>query len=135
TKPEMIENKVVLPAPLGPMRAVTRCGCAASEAASTALSPPNQQDTRSTASSASGIRSPKVRLPDRPHSREKLPRIGDSADQPSRHDPDHDHEHGPVDDEIEAGRIADYQPCHLAERLDDQRPGQGPEDGSNAANN
>src|SRR5262245_50472965 len=110
----MIENKVVLPAPFGPINAVIRSGGAVSEAPSTAFSPPNQRLTRSTASSGSTM----------PHlldcrrrlaPAEKLACVGNAADQPARHDPDHQHEHGAVDDEIKAGCIADQQPRRLPE--------------------
>src|SRR6185295_14838549 len=118
TKPEIIENRVVLPAPFGPISAVMRSGAAVSDAPSTAFRPPNQQLTRSTASSGSTM----THLPDRRGRRlapaEDFPRIGNSADQPARHDPDHQHEHGAVDDEIEAGRIADQEPRRLPQRLD-----------------
>ena len=49
----MIANSVVLPAPLGPISAVMRPAGAASEAASSASSPPKRFDTRSTASRGS----------------------------------------------------------------------------------
>ena len=49
----MIANSVVLPAPLGPISPVMRPAGAASEAASSASSPPKRFDTRSTANSGS----------------------------------------------------------------------------------
>src|SRR4249919_1748622 len=100
TKPEMIENRVVLPAPFGPISAVMRPAGAESDAPSTAFSPPNQQLTLSTASSGSTKESTMTHLLDRRRRRlapaEHLPCIGNSADQPARHDPDHQHEHSAV---------------------------------------
>src|SRR5262245_25999145 len=110
----MIENNVVFPAPLGPINAVMRSGGAVSEAPFTAFRPPNQQLTRSTASSGSTMR----HLLDRrwrPLAAKRFSHIGKAADQPARHDPDHQHEHGTVNDEIEAGRIADQEPRRLPE--------------------
>src|SRR5262245_32501394 len=52
-KPLMMENSVVLPAPLGPISAVIRPASAASEASSTASRPPKRLHTRSTRSSGS----------------------------------------------------------------------------------
>src|SRR5437868_10048521 len=52
-KPEMIENKVVLPAPFGPISAVMRPGKAANEALFTASRPPKRLETFSTRSRAS----------------------------------------------------------------------------------
>src|SRR5689334_9132973 len=128
----MIENNVVLPAPLGPISAVMRSGGAVSDAPSTAFNPPNQQLTRSTASSGSVMR----HLLDRRRRRltaEKFSYIGKATDDPARHDPDHQHEHGTVDDKIETGRIADQQPRRLSKRFDNQSAGQWPEDRTDAA--
>src|SRR5262245_15960806 len=116
----MIENRVVLPAPFGPISAVIRSGGTVSEAPSTAFSPPNQQLTRSTVSSGSTM----AHLLDRCSlAPEEFPRVGKSADQPARHDPDHQHEHGAVDDQIEAGCVADQETRRLPKRFDDQRAG------------
>ena len=49
----MIENKVVLPAPFGPISAVMRPGKAANEALFTASRPPKRLETFSTWSKAS----------------------------------------------------------------------------------
>ena len=54
-KPEMRENSVVLPAPLGPISAVMRPSGAASEAALTASRPPKRRETRSTTRSGSAM--------------------------------------------------------------------------------
>src|SRR6185312_6253245 len=125
----MMENSVVFPAPFGPISAVMRPGGAVSDAPSTAFRPPNQQLTRSTASIGSTMLHPWRRLA----AAEEPPRVGNPADHPTRHDPDHQHEHGAVDDEIEAGRIANQQPGCLPKRLDDQSAGQGPKDRADAA--
>src|SRR5689334_10177654 len=106
----MIENNVVLPAPFGPISAVIRPGGAVSDAPSTAFNPPNQQLTRSTASSGSAIKSTMAHLLDRrwrrPAPAQKLAPIHDPPDQPAWHYPDHQHENSAVNDEIEARRIA-----------------------------
>src|SRR5262245_16685141 len=106
----MIANKVVLPAPFGPISAVMRPGGAVNDAPSTAFSPPNQQLTRSTASSGSTMTHLFGRLRRRLVAK-NFSYIGKSADQPARHDPDHQHEYGTIDDEIEARRVPDQEPC------------------------
>src|SRR5262245_46883499 len=116
--PEMIENSVVLPAPLGPMSAVMLRSEPVRDAAWTPTKPPNRQVTRSTESKGSAI----AQLPDRsvgPHGAtlDQLARIGDRADQATRCKPDNKHEHRAIDYEVEAGRIASHKFCTLTQRL------------------
>jgi hypothetical protein len=47
-KPPMTWKRVVLPAPLGPIRPVTRPGSTAKETSASAWTPPNRLETRST---------------------------------------------------------------------------------------
>src|SRR6476620_11492380 len=114
----MIEKSVVFPAPLGPMSAVICPACAVSEAALTASKPPNLQVMPFTASNGSAM----ARLPSgnclRPTPRQQLAHIRKPADQAARHDPDNQHEHRAVDDEIETRRIARQKLCALAQGLD-----------------
>src|SRR4029079_9478461 len=114
----MIEKSVVFPAPLGPMSAVICPACAVSEAALTASKPPNLQVMPFTASNGSAM----ARLPSghcrRPTPRQQLAHMREPADQAARHDPDDQHEHRTVDDEIETGRIARQKFCALAHGLD-----------------
>src|SRR5580693_1466717 len=53
--PETMENKVVLPAPFGPIKAVMRPGMTSNDARSTARNPPKRFEIFSTPSSASAM--------------------------------------------------------------------------------
>src|SRR5262245_14836765 len=99
-------NRVVLPAPLGPIRAVMRPASAASETLSTASRPPNLRLTpsrRTTGSAMSrlrlwplrgGLGPPRQAAKTAQQPRDAVGREGDDQD-----------EDGAVDDQIEAGRI------------------------------
>src|SRR5207249_4036894 len=71
--PLMMENSVVLPAPLGPISAVIRPASTASEALSTARRPPKRLNTRSTRSSGSAMGALQDR---RPQTRKTPTQIG-----------------------------------------------------------
>src|SRR5262245_33650377 len=120
-KPATIANSVVLPAPLGPIRAVMRPLSTASEAWSSARSPPNCLETFSTASSASAIAA--------------LRRQGRQAGRPPREQTSdagrgegHDHDqHETIDDEIEPRCITGDELGDLAQRPDRQCADERPE--------
>src|SRR5581483_8951005 len=87
-KPEMIENSVVLPAPLGPIRAVMAPVSATNDALSTASKPPKRFETFATRSSGSATAA--------------LQQTGDAA----RREGDHQDQHAAVDDEVEPRCVA-----------------------------
>src|SRR6516164_407571 len=134
TKPEMIEKSVVFPAPLGPISAVICPACAASEAAFTASKPPNRQVTLSTASSGSAM----ARLSGGDYRRftscQHFAHMCEPADQPARHDPDDQHEHRTIDNEIKTGSITCHELCALAQGLNHERTKQRTKHCPNAAN-
>src|SRR5215475_10582248 len=113
--PLMMENSVVLPAPLGPISAVIRPASTASEALSTARRPPKRLNTRSTRSSGSAMGALRYR---RPQTHKAHTQIGQQASNPARckgHDKD---QHAAVDDKVEAGRIAGDELGQLAKCFD-----------------
>src|SRR5712691_8675778 len=129
-KPEMIENRVVLPAPFGPISAVMRPASAVNDARSTASSPPKRFDTRSTRRRGSAIaalrrcgcgggRGPKATA-----------QVGKDAGDAARRERNHRDEDAAVDDEVEAGRIAGRELGELSERLDHERTEKRTEDGA-----
>src|SRR5262249_13831270 len=130
----MIEKSVVFPAPLGPISAVICPACAASEAAFTASKPPNLQVMPSTARSGSAT----ANLPGRIHRRstpcQQFAHMCEPADQPARHNPDDQHEHRTIDNEIKTGSITGHQLCALAEGLDHERAKPRTKHGPNATN-
>src|SRR3954452_6270581 len=96
-KPEMIENKVVLPAPFGPISAVMRPGKAANDAWFTASRPPKRFETFSTwirASATAALRG--LRFFDEP----TIQAGEDTGDALRREGNDKD-QHAAVDDKIE----------------------------------
>src|SRR5476649_258639 len=93
-KPEMIENKVVLPAPFGPISAVMRPGKAANDAWFTASRPPKRLETFSTWSRASA----KVRLRWRRFSGQPAIQTGEDAGDALRREGDDEDQHAAVDD-------------------------------------
>src|SRR6185503_17740040 len=95
-KPEMIENKVVLPAPFGPISAVMRPGKAVNEALFTASRPPKRLETFSTWSRASAT----VRLRWLPFSEEPAMQAGEDARDTLGREGDDQDQHAAVDDEI-----------------------------------
>src|SRR6476620_9856102 len=115
-KPEMIENRVVLPAPFGPIRAVMRPGKAVNEASFTASRPPNRLETLSTWSKASAT----ARLRCLCFSEDPAMQAGEDANDASRRKGDDEDQHAAINDEIETRRAAGHELGQFAERLDHQ---------------
>src|ERR1700722_924454 len=116
--PLIIANKVVLPAPFGPIKAVMRPDWTLSETLSTASNPPKRLLTPSTRSSGSAMRL--FRLQGF-HGGETLPRLAEQPGNATRgksHDQD---KNAAVDDEIEPRRIAGNELGCFAQRLDHKR--------------
>src|SRR4029453_15839967 len=128
--PLMMENSVVLPAPLGPISALTRPASTASEASSPASRPPKRLHTRSTRSSGSAMGALQHR---RLQAREARAQVGQKAHDPVRGKGYDQDEHAAVDHEIEAGRVAGDELGQFPERLDNQRAEQRPEHRADAA--
>src|SRR5580704_10305272 len=128
--PLIMANKVVLPAPFGPIRAVMRPVWTSSETLSTASNPPKRLLTPSTRSSDSAMGL--LRLQGI-HGSETLPHFakqpGDAARRKS-HDQD---KNAAVDDQIEPRRVAGDKLCRFAQRLDHQRAKQRTEHRAGAA--
>src|ERR1700733_2567693 len=116
--PLIIANKVVLPAPFGPIRAVMRPGCTVSETLSTARNPPKRLLTPPTRSSDSAMGLSRLQGI---HGGETLPHFaeqpGDAARRKS-HDQD---KNAAVDDQIESRRVTGDELGRLAQRLDHKR--------------
>src|SRR3569832_390840 len=127
-KPEITPNRVVLPAPFGPIKPVIRPSSAAIDTPSTARTPPNRRVRFETTRSGSALRY----LP--PPALEAASRSGDDADQAARRKGDDEHQHATVDDEVKTWRIARDVRRRLAERLDHQRAHERPEHRTCAAN-
>src|SRR5215471_9078035 len=110
----MIENSVVLPAPLGPISAVMLCASTSREAESTARSPPKRCETWSTRSSASAT----AATPDYGSGVNRAQAgvdAGREADGPARskcHDADKDRA---IDREVYTRRVAGNELCRFAE--------------------
>src|SRR5215475_12425318 len=130
----MIEKSVVFPAPFGPISAVICPACAASEAAFTASKPPNLQVMPCTARSGSATAHLLGRNDRRSTPRQQLAQMCEPADQPARHDPDDQHEHGAINNEIKSGSITRHELCTLAQGFDHERPKQRTKHCPNAAN-
>ena len=95
---------------------------AASEAALTASRPPKRRDTRSTTRSGSAMdRPPRSAAAAGARRRNRVRACARPPISPRGKKPDDQHEHGAIDDKIEAGRVAGHQLRSLAQRLDDQR--------------
>src|SRR4051812_12388564 len=114
--PEMIENRVVLPAPFGPISAVMHPGIAANDALFTASRPPKRLETFSTWSRASAT----IRLRERRLSEELAMQAGEDAGDALRREGDDKDQHAAVDDQIETRRAAGQELGQFAERLDHQ---------------
>src|SRR5215469_4107882 len=127
--PLMMENSVVLPAPLGPISAVIRPASTASETLSTARRPPKRLNARSTRSSGSAMGALQERAP---QTRKTRTQIGQQAHDPVRGKGHNQNQHAAVDDKVEAGRIAGDELGQFAERFDDQRTDERPEHGADA---
>src|SRR5262245_3223929 len=125
----MMENNVVLPAPLGPISAVIRAVSTASETSSTARRPPKRLNARSTRMSGSAMGALRDR---RPQTRQTRTQIGQQAHDPVRGKGHNQDQHAAVDDKVEAGRIAGDELGQFAERLDDQRTDERSEHGADA---
>src|SRR4029077_16905542 len=113
SKPAMIENSVVLPAPFGPISAVMRPCSAANDARSSASSPPTRFDTCSTRNRGSTTAAPQRFWHRGPGSQDALAQIEQNAGDPARrHSNDHN-EYASVNHEIEAGGIAGRKLCEF----------------------
>src|SRR5215207_1728094 len=124
--PVTIENKVVLPAPFGPISAVIRPASAVSDAWSTARRPPKRLETFSTRSRGSVTATP-------PCSGQPAAQVDEDAGDAARREGDDNDQHAAVDDEVEARRAAGHELGQFAERLDHERAEQRPEHGADAA--
>src|SRR5215471_10366659 len=126
--PLMMENRVVLPAPLGPISAAMGPVSMATEASSTANRPPKRLDTRSRRSSGSAMGALRER-----QARKTPAQVRERTSNPprgERHDQD---EHAAIDDEVEARRIAGEELGQFAQCLDHQGAEQRTEHCSDAA--
>src|SRR5262245_31486041 len=111
----MIENSVVLPAPLGPTSATIWPSSAISEVRSSASSPPKRREMFSTR------RSSCMAAPEPPR-------------KPAWRERHHEDQHAAEDHEIEPRHVADDQLGCLAERLHHERTEQRAEDRADATN-
>src|SRR5262249_25353203 len=128
----MMENSVVLPAPLGPISAVIRPASTASETLSTARRPPKRLNARSTRSSGSAMGALQERAPQTP----KAPtQIGQQARNPVRGKGYAQDQHAAAEDNVEAGRVAGDELAKSPECLDDQRTEGRPEHGADPPDN
>src|SRR5262245_34102855 len=126
----MIANSVVLPAPFGPIRAVTRPASMASETSSTASKPPKRLPTCSSRSSGSAMRPLHGRCtPARNPPPQGRQQAGNATRRKS-HDQD---ERTAEDHEVEPGRVADGELGQFAERPDHKGAEQRAEHGADAA--
>ena len=130
-KPEMMANSVVLPAPFGPISAVMRPfgrderrGIHRQQAAEAARDALDRRAEAQPWPASAPMLERRV---------EPLPRLREAADQAARREPDDQHQHRAVDDEVEAGRVAGDQLRALAQRLDHQRAEQRTEHRADAA--
>src|ERR1700736_5844997 len=134
-QPAMIENRVVLPAPFGPMSAVMRPGSAAKDARSTASNPPNRFDTASTGSSGSTIGALQRCRLSAPGGHDAVAQIGQNSGDPARRGRNDQNEDASVDHEIEAGGVAGRELGEFSKRFDDERTQQRTEHRAHAADN
>src|SRR5437660_888557 len=118
--PEIRLNKVVLPAPLGPINAVIRPSRAASQTSATAARPPNRLLTCLTSSMFWFRRTRAPETVAKPH-------------QPVGEEAQHDDQQRAVECKVQAGRAASERGRCLAERAQDDRADQRPEHGAEAA--
>src|SRR5580700_4144484 len=128
--PLIIANKVVLPAPFGPIRAVMRPDSTSSETVSTAINPPKRLLTPSTRSSGSAMRL--LRLQGFRGS-DSLPRLAKQPGNAARSESHNENEDAAVDDEIEPRRVDGDKFCRFAQRLDHERAEQRAEYRAGAA--
>src|SRR5580704_15161306 len=111
-------NKVVLPAPFGPIRAVMRPHSTLSETLSTASNPPKRLLTPSTRSSGSAMG---LLRPQRFQSSEALPRLEQQSGNAARGESDDQDKNAAIDDEIEPRRVAGDKFCRFTQHLDHER--------------
>src|SRR5579862_9887891 len=123
-------NKVVLPAPLGPIRAVMRTASTSSETLSTASNPPKRLLTPSTRSSGSAMGL--FRLQGF-HGGEMLPHLATQPGNAARGESHNENEDAAVDDEVEPRRVAGDELGRFAQRLDHERAEQRTEHRAGAA--
>src|SRR5580704_7777471 len=116
--PLIMANKVVLPAPFGPIRAVMRSGSTSSETLSTASNPPKRLLTPSTRSSGSAMG---LLRPQGFQGGETLPRLATQPGNATRSKSDDQNEDAAIDDEIEPRRVAGDELGRFAQRLDHKR--------------
>src|SRR5580700_7892818 len=128
--PLIIANKVVLPAPFGPIRAVMRPDWTLSETLSTASNPPKRLLTLSTRSSGSAMG---LLRPQRFHDSETLPRLAKQPGNAAWGKSNDQDKNAAVDDEIQPRRIAGDKLGRFAQRLDHERTEQRPEHRAGAA--
>src|SRR5262249_52861500 len=98
----MMANSVVLPAPLGPIRAVMRPASPASDTPSTASRPPKRLETCAVRRSGSAMSAPRCGGP----RREARAPLGEQAGDPARRKGYDQNQQGAVDHEIEPRRAA-----------------------------
>src|SRR5215468_9178384 len=111
----MTENNVVLPAPLGPINAVMRPACAASETSSSASSPPKLLLTRSTRSSGSAMGALHRQRSQAQIPHPELSKKSHNAVRRERHDHD---QHTAIDHEVEARGVPHHQLGQFTNGLD-----------------
>src|ERR1700685_4234738 len=128
--PLIIANKVVLPAPFGPMSAVIRPACTPSETLSTANNPSKRLLTPSTRSNGSAMG---LLRPQRFQGSETLPRLEQQSGNAARGESHDQDKNAAVDDEIEPRRVAGDKFCRFAQRLDHERAKQRTEHRASAA--
>src|SRR5450759_217141 len=97
--PLIIENSVVLPAPFGPIKAVTRPASTASETSSIASRPPKRLLTCSTRSSGSAIGAPQCA---RAQAHKVSAQISEQAGYSVGREGHDQDEHTAIDNEVEA---------------------------------
>src|ERR1035438_6480761 len=135
-KPEMMANKVVLPAPFGPISPVIWPSGADSDAAFTASRPPKRTETRSTLRRTSTM----ARVPNRRTSGRKplqSPSLQrrQAANEATGCQPDNKYQHSTIDHQVETRGIAGDEFGTFAERFDHERAYERPEHGAAAADN
>src|ERR1700722_19621003 len=128
--PLIIPNKVVLPAPFGPIRAVMRPDWTLSETLSTASNPPKRLLTPSTLSNGLDMR---LLRPQRFQGGEALPRLEQQTGNAARGESHNQDKNAAVDDEIEPRRVAGDELGRFAQRLDHERTEQRTEPRAGAA--
>src|SRR6202043_3182747 len=113
--PLIIANKVVLPAPFGPISAVMRPDWTSSETLSTAINPPKRLLTPSTRSSGSAMG---LLRPQGFQDGEALARLEQQPGNAARSESHDQNEDAAVDDEIEPRRVAGDELRRFGQRLD-----------------